>query len=316
MSSSCSQQLHEGAISGKADAGQLQANRVLIEGLGEPEGPAVLPDGSIIVVEMAEARACVTRIDPTLRKEVVARPGGRPTGLAVDGDGCIWVAGGAGNSLVRLSPEGEPILTIAGDQDGPFLFPNDLAFGADGSLYMTDSGMKPDELIRGSVIRPDFADAHYDGRVYQIDPVRGSVIRRLATGLRFPNGIAFGLDGALYYNETLTGLVFRQEEGATATPFVHLAKRGAPERFCGPDGMAFDAAGRLYCAIYGEGRVAVVDQSGCAMPSIPTNGDRPTNVAFVRGCSELLITEVQHGAVETVDVSHPGLKLHHPAIGR
>jgi gluconolactonase len=297
-----------------ATFGALQDNRVLVDGLDQPEGPATLPNGDILLVEMGEARACVTRVDRGGRRTVFARPGGRPTGLAIDGDGGIWAAGGTGNSLVRLSPAGELLLTIAGDDEGPFLFPNDLAFGPDGMLYMTDSGMLPGDLIQGLVIRPDFADAPYDGRVFEIDPRKGRVTRRLATGLRFANGVAFGRDGALYYNETLTSVIFRQELGRDAAPFARLDRLGAPDRFAGPDGMAFDAAGRLYCAVYGEGRVAVLDAGGNALPSIRTNGDRPTNVAFAHEGTDLFITEVQHGAVEVVSAGDAGLALHRPAI--
>ncbi|SFK60470.1 gluconolactonase [Sphingomonas sp. NFR04] len=297
-----------------AMVGDVQDNRVLAKGLDQPEGPAILPNGDLLLVEMGEARACVTRVDRNGGHMPFARPGGRPTGLAIDGDGCIWAAGGTGNSLVRLSPTGELLLTIAGDEHGPFLFPNDLAFGPDGMLYMTDSGMIPGDLIQGLVIRPDFADAPYDGRVFQIDPRAGRVTRRLATGLRFANGVAFGSDGALYYNETLTSVIYRQEPGREATPFARLDRQAAPDRFAGPDGMAFDAAGRLYCAVYGEGRVAVLDPSGKAMPSIRTNGDRPTNVAFAREGTALFITEVQHGAVEVVSADDVGLALHQPLI--
>jgi gluconolactonase len=291
-------------------------NRVLVTGVEQPEGPVVLPNGDILLVEMGEERACVTRVGPTADRSVFARlAGGRPTGLALDGDGCIWVAGGAGGTLVRLSPEGEVLLAIGGDDEGPFLFPNDLAFGPDGLLYMTDSGIAPDDLIRGGVIRADFVDAEYDGRVFQIDPRKGEVLARLATGLRFANGIAFGTDGAVYYNETLTGTIHRHEIGRAPEPYARLERLGSPERFCGPDGMAFDASGRLYCAVYGEQRVALLDPAGRALPDIRTNGDRPTNVAFVPGTAELLVTEVEYDAVEVVSALEVGLELQRPLVG-
>lgn len=289
-------------------------NRVLATGLDQPEGPVVLPDGDMLLVEMGEARACVTRLDRAVGQRVFARPGGRPTGLAMDGDGCLWVAGGTGNALVRLSPDGALLLAIEGDEDGRFLFPNDLAFGPDGMLYLTDSGMKPDDLIRGLAIRADFATADYDGRVIQVDPRKGKVIRRLATGLRFANGVAFGCDDALYYNETLTSTVYRQVIGGEQEPFARLDRPGGEDRFRGPDGMAFDASGRLYCAMYGEARIAVIDATGGTLPSIPTNGDRPTNVAFAHQRPELFVTEVENGAVEIVSVPGPGLSLHMPGL--
>jgi gluconolactonase len=284
------------------------------EGLDQPEGPVFLADGSLVLAEMGEGRACVTLFKEG-GKQVLARPGGRPTGLAADGDGCIWVAGSQGNALVRLAPSGEIIARIEGDAQGPFLFPNDLAFGPDGLLYMTDSGMVPGDLIRGLDIREDFATAHYDGRLFQIDPRSARVLRRLTTGLRFANGLAFGRDAALYFNETLTGTIYRQEIGRAPEVFARTASDTATACFCGPDGMAFDRAGDLFCAQYGEGRIAVYAEDGTEKPSIPTDGDRPTNLAFQPGSSHLFVTEVEHGAVEVVSVQDPGLALHAPEIG-
>ncbi|MGK6324777.1 SMP-30/gluconolactonase/LRE family protein [Sphingomonas sp. DT-51] len=288
-------------------------NRLLATHLDQPEGPVALVNGDLLLVEMGEESACVTRLSPKGRT-IVARPGGRPTGLAIDGDGWIWVAGGANNSLVRLSPEGRTTLVVEGHRGEPFLFPNDLAFGPDGMLYMTDSGMKPKDLIRGLTIRSDFSTASYDGRVFQIDPRSGEVTAQLAEGIRFANGIAFGPDDALYYAETLTGVIHRQEIGRQATPFVELDRLGPTDRFCGPDGMAFSASGRLYCAVYGERRVAVVDERGFNLPSIPINGDRPTNVAFVCGGTDLLVTEVEHGTVEVVQAAEHGAALWQPEV--
>jgi gluconolactonase len=299
----------------KTAVDHFAGNRVLVTGLDQPEGPVVLPNGDVLLVEMGEGRTCVTRVGRRASLGVVARLGGRPTGLALDGDGCVWVAGGAGGTLVRLSRDGEVLLAIQGDDEGPFLFPNDLAFGPDGMLYMTDSGIAPDDFIRAGVIRPDFAEADYDGRVFQIDPRRGQVLQRAATGLRFANGIAVGPDGAMFYNETLTGIVHRQEIGRTSEPYARLERLGPAERFCGPDGMAFDVSGRLYCAVYGERRVAALDPAGFGLPDMRTNGDLPTNVAFVEGAAELFVTEVEYGAVEVVPVIEAGLELQRPLVG-
>src|SRR3546814_10345091 len=50
-----------------------------------PEGPVALPDGSVIVVEIAAGR--ITRVRPDGTKETVAEPGGGPNGLAIGPDG-------------------------------------------------------------------------------------------------------------------------------------------------------------------------------------------------------------------------------------
>ena len=49
--------------------------RVLATGLEFPEGPVVMPDGSVVLVKSAGRR--LTRVWPDGRKEVVARDSGR-----------------------------------------------------------------------------------------------------------------------------------------------------------------------------------------------------------------------------------------------
>ena len=62
---------------------------IVAEHLAFPEGPVVMPDGSIIVVEIGAGR--VTRIWGEGRTEVVAATGGGPNGAALGPDGAIYV---------------------------------------------------------------------------------------------------------------------------------------------------------------------------------------------------------------------------------
>src|SRR5258708_6399530 len=66
----------------------------LASGLGFPEGPVWMPDGSVLVVEMKHGR--ITRVLPDGRKETVAEPGGSPNGLAVGPDGALYVCNSGG----------------------------------------------------------------------------------------------------------------------------------------------------------------------------------------------------------------------------
>ena len=58
---------------------------VIAEGLVFPEGPVVMADGSVIVVEIMSKK--VTRCWGDLRKETVSEPGGGPNGAAIGPDG-------------------------------------------------------------------------------------------------------------------------------------------------------------------------------------------------------------------------------------
>jgi gluconolactonase len=58
----------------------------IAEGLAFPEGPVVMADGSVIVVEIQAGQ--VTRCWNG-RKEVIARPGGGPNGAAIGQGGAL-----------------------------------------------------------------------------------------------------------------------------------------------------------------------------------------------------------------------------------
>ena len=79
--------------------------------------------------------------------------------------------------------------------------------------------------------------------------------------------------------------------------------------------MAFGADGRLYCTVYGQGDVTVLDRDGNLAERIPTNGLRPTNIAFAFGRKAAFVTEVFNSCVEVLELPCEGLPLHMPSLG-
>jgi gluconolactonase len=282
--------------------------------LGDPEGPVALPDGTWLVVEGTAERGCVTQISADGKAKRVIQKTGLPNGLAVDRNGVIWVAESKLPSLVRLTLEGKAEV-VATECDGePFLFPNDLCFGPDGALYLTDSGMTAAEFCPGNKIRPDYMSLEYDGRVYRVDTASGKVTQ-LDHRIRFTNGIAFGPDNTLYVNETITGNIYRyqNEKGSVAGPrslFGNVIRSDAPAGFKGPDGMAFSTDGRLYVAVFGQHDIIVLGNHGQVVERIETAGNLPTNVAFaLPGSRKIAVTEYELGQLEMFEVPTDGLPL-------
>jgi gluconolactonase len=244
---------------------------------------------------------------------VIARTG-RPNGLAVDRDGTIWVAESREPSLIRLDMDGRSEVVLTACDGEPFLFPNDLCFGPDGALYMTDSGLLFGDFAPEGEIRKDYMDAEIDGRVYRIDPST-SGIEKLDSGLRFTNGIAFGPDEYLYANETFTGMVYRYRyEGGKIVggreEFANVNRGEPTDSLVGSNGMAFGADGNLYVAVYGQGDVTVLSPSGDVLGRIETAGSLPTNVAFGLEEQKIYVTEDEFGRVEAFEVGTEGLRLY------
>lgn len=287
---------------------------IFTTGLSAPEGPVALPDETWLIVEGGAERGCVTHISADGRTKRVVKKTGRPNGLAVDAEGVIWVAESKHPSLVRLTMEGKADVVATECHGEAFLFPNDLCFGPDGFLYLTDSGVFIDEFAPNNKIRPDYMSVRYDGRVYRIDVATGKV-KKLDSGIKFTNGIAFGPDDCLYANETLTGNIYRyaREAGGEFGPrriFGNVIRPDAPAGWKGPDGMAFSNDGRLYVAVFGQEDVTVLGKDGAVVERLGTSGKLPTNLAFaLPGRRKFYVTEYEHGQMEIFDVPTDGLPL-------
>lgn len=286
---------------------------IFIDDLGKPEGPVLLSDNSWVVLEMREDRGCLTHISADGKERRVIAKTGRPNGLALDKDGLLWVAESMNPpSLLRITMEGS-VETVATKCDGePFLFPNDLCFGPDGALYMTDSGflckawmtLTPEQKVAE---RPD-------GRLYRIRPETGKV-EKLDAGIPFANGIAFGSDGNLYVSATRSGMVYRYrwQDGSVGKreDFGNVRDPEKVDVFCGPDGMAFGQNGNLYVAVVRQGDVTVLGPEGQTVGRIQTAGSAPTNVAFgPPGSQKIYVTEMGEGRFEVFDVNTDGLPLY------
>jgi gluconolactonase len=132
--------------------------------------------------------------------------------------------------------------------------------------------------------------------------------------LRFTNGIAFGSDGCLYVNESLTGNVHRYNLDGTRRreEFANVVDPDGPRTdWHGPDGMCFSSDGRLWVTVFGQSHVAVVDREGVVVDRLRLEGSGPTNAAFgPAGEGRLYVVETELGRMEAHEVGVDGLPLH------
>src|SRR6476620_3066070 len=126
--------------------------------------------------------------------------------------------------------------------------PNDLAFGPDGRLWVTDSREEVDFAHPESAL---------PGRVWAVDVDSGAA-ELMLEGPVFVNGIAFD-GGRLFLTETVSGRVtaydLTPEPRATAAPVCTIVDGH-------PDGLAIDDTGRLWVATTSGDRIDVIGSGG------------------------------------------------------
>jgi gluconolactonase len=263
-------------------------------GFNSPEGPAFAENGDFYFVNWLTSS--IQRIGPDGVAREFVNTGGIPAGLAFHRDGTLYCAdeGKDIHGVIRIDADGRIATFVNSYQGKPLNGANDLVFDRRGVLYFSDPwGSSVENPIGG------FYRAFPDSRVERID-----------TGLAFPNGVALNADeSAVFLGETGYNRVFRyaiQSDGAIGEKTIFAELTGRP----GPDGMAFDAEGRLYIAQHGNGRVVVLDPKGREVEYIRMPGAQPTNVAF--GGPEfdtLVVTEVETASIYRVRIGIKGQPL-------
>jgi gluconolactonase len=298
----------------------------LARGLRFPEGPIVMPDGSVILVEIE--RQCLSRVDTDGTVTVIAQLGGGPNGAAIGPDGCCYVCNNGGflwreSREAGLRPHGVPDdysggriervdlgtgeVTTLYDRcgDRPLRGPNDIVFDKQGGFWFTDLGKgREREMERGGVY---YAKAD------------GSSIREVIYPLITPNGIGLSADETrLYVAETYTGRLWGFDVAAPgevalkpwpASPNGGDLLYGAPgyQLF---DSLAVDGEGNVCVATVSNGGITVVSPDGQNVEHVPMPDPVTTNICF--GGSDLrtaYITLSSTGRLVTVDWPRPGLPL-------
>ncbi|MBA4042133.1 MAG: gluconolaconase [Sphingobium sp.] len=260
-----------------------------------PEGPVAMPDGSIILVEIAAGR--ITRITLNGEKLVVAEPGGGPNGLAMGPDGKLYCCNNGGFNWAEpsnglLIPHGQAddysggrieridLATGAVEtlyRDGDFgctlRGPNDIVFDAHGGFWFTDHGKT----------RPRSRDV--TGIFYA--KADGSHLEEVVFPSENPNGIGLSPDGAtLYVAETYTCrlMAFRVTAPGMVDRTAGLGGPGIPlyrpAGFKFFDSLGVEEGGNIAVATIGESGISVISPTGDLVEFVPTPDPFTTNICW------------------------------------
>jgi gluconolactonase len=228
---------------------------VLAEGIGQPEGPCILPDGRVVFTNTYKSE--IVSWDPRHGLRQYAYTGGAPNACLLGRDGNVyiancptaatWVAPDKRPACIqRATPDGK-VEIIATAADGvPLDGANDLCFGPDGRIYFTDSG--------------DWAPQtkHHRGRICVLDR-DGSAHILEELDHTYPNGIVAEADGSIVWVESYTLKMIRRRPDGTKT-VIHTFRDGHI-----PDGFKIDADGNFWVTTVTSGGIDIVSRSGAAL---------------------------------------------------
>jgi gluconolactonase len=299
--------------------------RAMTTGLRFPEGPVAMPDGSVIVVEIA--RRTLTRVLPDGRQEVIAELGGGPNGAAIGPDGRCYVCnnGGfefgrepdglvrpigraddySGGRIERVDLDTGKVEVLYTECDGVSLKgPNDIVFDDHGGFWFTDLGKIYDrKMDRGAVY---YARAD------------GSLIREAVHPIITPNGIGLSPDGTtVYVAETETSRLwsFRivgegvLEKLPFPSPHGGRLVAGLPgyQRF---DSLKVEAGGNICVATLMRGGISVIAPDGEWLEFHAAPEVYCTNLAFGGpDLRKIYVTLSGFGTLLEVDWPRAGLRL-------
>lgn len=237
--------------------------RTLVEGLQHPEGVCWSPTEQVLYAGGEGGQLYRFGVEGGAFETVCTVPGGSMLGLALDGDGAVYLCDIGNGCIQKVTKDGS--VRQYGAAIG---YPNYPVFDADGRLWVSDSG---------DWGRPT-------GGLVRIDP-DGST-ERVLHGLHFSNGLASYGDWLYIVESTWPRIVRIPLSGGEPEPVVVLDRAV-------PDGIAFDADGGLWIGCWQPNRVYRYDQDGTLDIIVDdwsgVYAPTPTNLAFAGPDLDVLV---------------------------
>lgn len=297
---------------------------IMATGLQFPEGPIAMPDGSVILVEIA--RQTLSRVHPDGRVEVIVDIPGGPNGAAFGPDGRVYVCNNGGFAWLKENGTHRPTLQPDGYLGGGIdavdlktgkierLYsacdgiglrgPNDIVFDRQGNFWFTDLGKRrARDMDRGFVY---WAKAD------------GSEIREVIGPIMTPNGIGLSPDEkTLYVAETESGRLWSWEILGPG----ELLKRPWPSPHGGElvlgaggsfrfDSLAVSASGNICVAALHSACVLEIYADGSRAVDHPMPDLGVTNICFGGPDMRSAYVTLSHeGKLGVMQWREPGLRL-------
>ncbi len=280
---------------------------LIADGLGFPEGPVVMADGSVIVVEIAASR--VSRCWNG-KHETICEIGGGPNGAAIGPDGALYICNnggmdlkamqsaygpGAEGRIERLDLSTGKVERVYEACDGTaFESPNDIVFDADGRMWFTDLGKSYNRVHTASGLFSALPD--------------GTSVTAINRDALTYNGVGLSPDGTtVYVADTHQARLYAYARKVEAQRPTWIATAPGDVMF---DSLAVTASGNVCVGTLKTGGITTVSPEG-ATSFRPFDDRYVTNIAFGGAdMRDAYLTLSTTGRLVKVRWDEPGLRLH------
>ncbi|HTM34975.1 MAG TPA: hypothetical protein VL263_26890, partial [Vicinamibacterales bacterium] len=234
-------------------------------------GKAILPDprpplqaGWPAVVEVLAGDGRIGSADG----EAVNARFSDPFGIAVGPDGAVFVADAGESQRIRQVSIDGMVTTVAGSTAGfadgtgaaaRFETPSGIALGADGALYVADTGNNAIRRVTAAGVVSTVAGGRGAG-------YRDGIV--LDAQFNGPVGVAVDPSGRIIVADTYNDRIRAIERGGSVTTIAGSGQQGLIDgpaleaQFDTPCGIAVDRAGNILVADSGNGVIRKIDTSG------------------------------------------------------
>ena len=295
---------------------------ILAEGLGFPEGPVAMRDGSVILTEINGG--WITRVSADGQVTRLGAAKGGPNGLARGPDGMLYLCDNGGSRYLpdsfmgqgpsddyeygevdRVDPAtGARRLLYKAAAGHKLSAPNDLVFDRHGGFYFTDLGKR-------------YHTQRDHGGLYYAMP-DGSAVKEIAYPILSSNGVGLSPDERTVYvadTEPARLWAFDIESPGVLKkqpfPSPHGGRfLGAAPGFSRFDSLAVTASGNICVATLVTGRITVFAPDGRILDQVAMPDTHPTNICF--GGADMrtaTITLSGLGELGQMRWPEPGLRL-------
>ena len=255
----------------------------VIEGVRRPAGVALCGETEMVVTQTEPAAVCVRD-----RQGKVVRSFDReledPYGVAVDSEGCVYVAELINCEVHKFSSDGSPLKAVGGESSDELAFPAGIAVGKEDRVYICDDTNKKVLVLNknldvlfsfgeggegpGQFHSPSDVTLDDDGNVFVADSKRRRIIKFSPDG-RFCSefemkgrsselelGICVGPRGHIFVSDFWDHCVVVFD--AAGKFLTEFGKMGAePGEFDTPAGIAVDGDGYVYVCDQMNSRIQV-----------------------------------------------------------